>query len=182
MIFSFVMLMVYSLSSTSESGFTYLSKDFLKDYGNILVMAQQNNNYINNNLTKILDDDTWNSKRDNLSINLKLEPSVPVIDQWTKMYFEIKELGSGKLVQNTNLTVNATITDHDGRLFKFPEQKVTDGKFGVSYIFPDDGQHRVILQLYKDYVALNVATFDINIPHLQPPKGFFERLFQPLPY
>lgn len=173
------MLTMFSILTASEFLSTNLSADILKYYSNEPASAQQN---INNNLTKVLVNDTWTSKRDNLGITLKLEPTVPIIDQWTKMYFEIKELGSGKFVHDINLTVNATISDHDGRLFKFPERNVTDGKFDISYIFPDDGQHRIILQIYQDYVALNVATFDINVPHPQPPTGIFERLFQPLPY
>lgn len=170
---------MFFLLSASALFSKYLSADIIKYYSNEPAFAQQN---VNNNLTKVLVNDTWTSKRDNLGISLKLEPTVPIIDQWTKMYFEIKELGSGEFVHDINLTVNATISDHDGRLFKFPERNVMDGKFDISYIFPDDGQHRVILQIYQDYVALNVATFDINVPHPSPPIGIFERLFQPLPY
>ena len=153
--------------------------DFIKNYISGPAYAQQNNN---NNLTKILVNDTWTSKRENLSIILKLEPKAPIMDQWTRMYFEINESSSDKVVQNANLTVKATISDHDSRLFKFPEKQVIDGRFNNSYIFPDDGLHRVILQIYKDDIPVTIATFDINIPHPQPPKGFFESLFQIRPY
>lgn len=179
-VFSIAMITIFSFSPSSIPLSAYLPIDFHKDYSYNPVFAQQTNN--NNISPKILVNDTWSSKRDNLSIIIKLEPIVPIIDQWTKIYFEIKELGSGKFIQNTNLTVNATISDHDGRLFKFPEQKVIDGRFNISYIFPDDGQHRLILQLYKGNTAFTIATFDIDVPHSQPPQGFFERLFQPLPY
>lgn len=179
MIFPIVMFAIFSFSSSSIPLSIYLPLDLLKNYSNDPVFAQQNNN---DNSTKILVNDTWTSKRDNLSISIKLDPTIPVIDQWTALYFEIKELESGKLVQNDNLTVNATISDHDGRLFKFPEQKVKDGKLNISYIFPDDGQHRIILQLYKDDRAFTVSTFDMNVPHPQPPRGILESLFQPRPY
>lgn len=181
-VFSIItMITISSFSSPSITLPAYLPIDFHKDYSNNNpVFAQQTNN--NDISPKILVNDTWISKRDNLSINIILEPTVPIIDQWTKMFFEIKELGSGNLVRYDILTVNATISDHDGRLFKFPEQQVMDGRFNFSYIFPDDGQHRVILQIYKDNAALNVAAFDIDVPHPQPPQGFFERLFQPFPY
>lgn len=181
-VFSIItMITTFSFSPTSMSLPANLSIDIHKDYSNNNpVFAQQTGN--DDISPKILVNDTWISKRDNLSINIKLEPTVPIIDQWTKMYFEIKELGSGNLVQYDILTVNATISDHDGRLFKFPKQQVMDGRFNISYIFPDDGQHRVILQIYKDNAAFNVAAFDIDVPHPQSPQGFFERLFQPLPY
>lgn len=95
----------------------------------------------------------------------------------TKMYFQIKELGSSKIVANSDLTVNTTISDHDCRLFKFPEQKVVDGKFDIKYIFPDDGQHRVILQLYRNDDAFTVASFNLNIPHPQYQKVFLNNYF-----
>jgi len=173
-----VIITIFSISPSSILS-SYLPIDFIINYINDPVYAQQNNN---NNLTKILVNDTWTSKRENLSIILKLEPKVPIIDQWTHMYFEINGSGSVKVPQNVNLTVNATISDHDGRLFKFPEKEVIYGKFNNSYIFPDDGQHRVILQIYKNNMSLTIATFDINIPHPQPPKGFFESLFEIRPY
>ena len=180
-IFSIAMITLFSFSPSSMHLSAILPIDFLKDYSNNPVLAQQTNSS-NNISTKILVNDTWTSKRDNLSIIIKLEPATPIIDQWTKMHFEIKELGSGNLVEKDTLTVNATISDHDGRLFKFPEQQVIDGRFNISYIFPDDGQHRIILQLYKNNTALTVAAFDMNIPHPQPPKSIFERLFQSQPY
>lgn len=178
MILSIVILTTFLLSLLSISLSTHLPSYFNKDYSNNSVFAQLNNN---NNSIKTLVNDTWTSKRDNLYIFMKLEPSVPIIDQWTQMFFDIKELNSGKL-DPYNLTVNTTISDHDGRLFKFPEQKVTNGRFNISYIFPDDGQHRVILQLYKDNRAFTVANFDVNVPHPQEPKSIFEQLFQARPY
>ena len=129
MICPIVIITIFSFSPLSIlSG--YLLIDLIKNYSNDPVYAQQITN--NNNLTTILVNDTWTSKRDNLSIVLKLEPSVPIIDLWTQMYFDINESGSGKVVQNGNLTVKATISDHDSRLFKFPEKQVIEGKFNIS--------------------------------------------------
>ncbi|MDN5846408.1 MAG: hypothetical protein L0H53_09060 [Candidatus Nitrosocosmicus sp.] len=56
-----------------------------------------------------------------------------IIDKWTLIHFEIRKLDSGDLVNDT-LTSNVTMADHDGRLFKFPEQIISNGKFSVEYI------------------------------------------------
>ncbi len=74
------------------------------------------------------------SKRDNLSITVKLDPKVPIIDEWTLIQFDFRKMDSGDLVNDT-LTSKVTMTDHDGRLFKFPEQIIANGKFSVEYIF-----------------------------------------------
>ncbi len=37
--------------------------------------------------------------------------------------------------------------------------------FAVEYIFPDDGEHRVILQLYEKDSSFAISSFDITIPH-----------------
>ena len=125
--------------------------------------------------------ETWLSKRDNLNITIKIDPKVPVIDEWTLIQFEVRNLDSGDLVNDT-LTSNVTLTDHDGRLFKFPEQMISNGKFSIEYIFPDDGHHRIILQFYKDSTAFTVASFELNVPHPQPSNDFLSWLFQPRPY
>lgn len=181
MLFSFFLIIIISFSYSFVLPTADLQVDLLKYYSNNAEAYAQKNN-LNNSTTVILVNDTWISKRDNLNISIKLDPIIPIIDQWTKLRFEIRALDSGKLVQDANLTVNTTISDHDGRLFKFPEQKVIEGGFNVSYIFPDDGQHRVILQLFKNYVAFTVANFDVSVPHPEPPRGIFEQLFQPQPY
>jgi len=124
----------------------------------------------------------WISERDNLNITIIVNPKIPIIDRWTSLNFTVQELNSSRELEG-NFTANTTITDHDGRLFKFPAQSVENGEFSVEYIFPDDGQHRVILQLYKDLNALTVASFDLNIPHPQPENSnFFSQLFQTKPF
>ena len=114
---------------------------------------------------------------------MKLEPNVPIIDKWTRMDFELRnQEGDGEFVKG-NFTSNATITDHAGRLFKFPEKTIEDSRFFLEYIFPDDGQHQVILQLYDNSRAITVASFDLNIPHSQTtPGNLLSQLFQSRPF
>ncbi|VFJ15160.1 hypothetical protein [Candidatus Nitrosocosmicus franklandus] len=136
----------------------------------------------NNTTEPIIDNTTWISERENLKITMNLEPKIPIIDQWTLISFEIRNLTSDDLLLENGLLVNATITDHDGRLFKFPQKSVKDGMFNLEYIFPDDGQHRIILQFYKSNIAFIVASFDLTVPHPQPATDFWSQLFQPKPY
>ena len=113
-----------------------------------------------------------------MNVTMQLNPDIPIIDQKTKIAFEIGKLNSSISDSLDNLNARVTITDHDGRLFKFNSQPVSNGKFSVDYIFPDDGQHRVILQLYKNTTAFALGSFDIVIPHPQKTNptlgGFFQ--------
>jgi hypothetical protein len=97
-------------------------------------------------------------------------PIVPVIDETTKILFEVTSLNNSKPFENLNTRV--TITDHDGRLYKFENKllPVIDGQFSVDYIFPDDGEHRIILQLYKNTTPFTVSSFDLLIPHPTSPS------------
>jgi hypothetical protein len=47
---------------------------------------------------------------------------------------------------------------------------VTNGQFSVDYIFPDDGEHRIILHLYENMTHFTVSSFDLSIPHPTPPS------------
>ena len=128
----------------------------------------------------VVKNDTWISKQNNLNVTISLEPKVPVIDEKTNISFEIRKLNDSSPFENIGARV--TLTDHDGRLFKFKNQNIpaSGGKLSVEYIFPDHGEHRVILQLYKNESAFSIISFDIAIPHpKQPPSSidnFFGRL------
>ncbi|MGD9673205.1 MAG: hypothetical protein AB7U98_06985 [Candidatus Nitrosocosmicus sp.] len=158
---------------------SFTDNETFKDDLFYMGFAQVSNN---GTVSSTIDNSTWISERDNLKITMELEPEVPIIDQWTRIHFEIKNMTSDMFFLEDGLFVNATFTDHDGRLFKFPQKSIIDGKFNLEYIFPDDGQHRIILQLYKNNIAFTVAFFDLTVPHPQLPKDFWSQLFQPRPY
>lgn len=143
---------------------------------NSFTVFSQSANY-NDQENKI---NTWISKQNNLNITMNLNPKIPVVDEKTKITFDVRKLNSSDFFDNLNARV--TITDHDGRLFKFGNQPVINGKFSVEYIFPDDGQHKIILQLYKNTTAFTLASFDIIVPHPQPSNDFFSWLFKSRPF
>ena len=136
-----------------------------------------------NEVTNVVSNNTWISKRDNLNITMKVMPEIPIIDEKTKISFEIRKLNDSKFIEDLNARV--TITDHDG-LFKFNNQymPISNGKISVEYIFPDDGEHRIILQLYRNESAFAVSYFNMVIPHpKQPPApngNFLDDLFKSL--
>jgi hypothetical protein len=125
---------------------------------------------LNDTTPSIVKNDSWISERNNLNVSIKLEPIVPVIDETTKILFEITYLNNSKPFEDLNTRV--TLTDHDGRLYKFENKllPVIDGQFSVDYIFPDDGEHRIILQLYKNTTPFTVSSFDLLLPHPMPPS------------
>jgi hypothetical protein len=106
----------------------------------------------------------------NLTLSLELIPKTPIIDEMTRMQFELRSLNDSNREENMNAKV--TVTDHDGRLYKFEGKSIplSNGKFSVNYIFPDDGEHRVIVQLYRNTTPYTVSAFDLNIPHAIAPS------------
>ncbi len=102
---------------------------------------------------------------------MKLNPEVPIIDQITNILFEVRTLNDSSFFEGLNAKV--TMTDHDGRLYKFENKfiPVANGNFSIEYIFPDDGEHRIILQLYKNTTAFAIGSFDIFIAHPQQPPS-----------
>jgi len=111
---------------------------------------------------------TWMSKRDNLNVTMSLMPQMPIIDQMTKINFEVKKLNNLGFLNNASAKI--TITDQDGRLYKFDNKffPILDGNVSVDYLFPVEGQHKVILQLYNNSMPLTVSSFDIIIPQSVP--------------
>jgi hypothetical protein len=140
------------------------------------VFSQSANNNEQENKTN-----TWISKRNNLNITMSLDPKVPVVDEKTKITFDTRKLLNRSDFFD-NLNARVTVTDHDGRLFKFGNQHVINGKFSVEYIFPDDGQHKIILQLYKNTTAFTLASFDIMVPHPHSSNDLFSWLFKSRPF
>ncbi len=114
---------------------------------------------------------------------MRLMPDVPIIDQKTKILFGVRTLNDSSVFPG--LTGKVTLADHDIKLYKIENKiiPVIKGKFSIEYIFPNNGEHRVILQLYKKTTAFDVCSFDIFIYHssLNPPadanKNFYSHLF-----
>jgi hypothetical protein len=140
---------------------------------NLLIYPQSEN-------IDVVKNDTWVSTQNNLNVTISLEPKVPVIDEKTNILFEIRKLNDSSLFEN--LSARVTLTDHDGRLFKFNNQNMptSGGNLSVEYIFPDDGEHRVILQLYKNESAFSISSFDIAIPHPKQPTSPIDNLLKSL--
>lgn len=126
----------------------------------------------------IVKNSSWISERYNLNMTLKLVPESPIIDETTKLLFKVTHLNNSNSVEDLNTKV--TITDHDGRLYKFENKliPVMNGHFSVDYIFPDDGDHRIIAQLYKNTTPFAVSSFDLAIPHPIPPSET-DRILKP---
>jgi hypothetical protein len=55
------------------------------------VFSQNNNNNNNDQENKT---NTWISEQDNLNITISLDPKVPVVDNKTKIIFDIRKLNS----------------------------------------------------------------------------------------
>lgn len=91
---------------------------------------------------------TWISKRDNLDITIFLIPQIPIIDQKTKINFEVKKLDNLGFLNNASTKI--TITDQDGRLYKFDNKffPIINGNVSVDYLFPVDGEqsHLTVIQ------------------------------------
>ena len=82
---------------------------------NLLIYPQSEN-------IDVVKNDSWVSKQNNLNVTISLEPKVPVIDEKTSISFEVRKLNDSSLFEN--LSARVTLTDHDGRLFKFHNQDI----------------------------------------------------------
>jgi len=90
-----------------------------------------------NNTTIIVKNNQWISERDNLNITIDLVPKIPVIDENTKISFEIRKLNNSETFEDfEDLNTKVTMTDHDGRIYKFENKliPIINGKFFVDYI------------------------------------------------
>ena len=144
------------------SGLALLLVIFDYSFDQILLSAYSQN------VTNIIKNSTWTSFSKNLTVSLELIPRVPVIDESTRMQFEVRNINLSNQIDNIRAKV--TVTDHDSRLYKFENRLIplSNGQFSVNYIFPDDGEHRVIVQLYQNTTPYTISAFDIVIPHPIP--------------
>ena len=122
---------------------------------------------------------TWISKRENLNISITLDPKVPIVDKSTKISFDINKLNRSITPNLENLSGKVNIVDSDGRIFKFDNKNITDNNFFVNYIFPSDGENKIILQLYKNKTPFTISSFNLNISLPQSQNNnFFANLFK----
>ena len=90
---------------------------------------------------------TWTNPKDNVKIQFSYFPEKPIIDAFTALNFSVQDLQTGDHI--TDFTARVVVTNGQ-RLFKFENISVSNGDFGVKYIFPDDGTHQVILRIDSD--------------------------------
>lgn len=140
--------------------------------------AQTNTNSNNNNITNMTTLHPWISKKNNLNISIKIDPPIPIIDQDTKITFQVKKLNNA-IPANFAKSVRVIMVNSDGEIFKFAKQNITNNTFTVTYKFPNVGVDRAIIQLYKNEVPFDIGAFDINVPN-PPQSNIFTNLFKGL--
>ncbi|MDF0680946.1 MAG: hypothetical protein P0116_08290 [Candidatus Nitrosocosmicus sp.] len=153
------------MNSFSKLTLTILVMLLILNYAKFPNFVFSQNNKINVNP---IVNSTWISKRDNLNVTMSLTPQMPIIDQTTKINFEVKKLDNQGFLNNASAKI--TITDQDGRLYKFENKffPIINGKVSVDYFFPVEGEHEVILRLYNNSIPFTVSSFNIIIPQLVP--------------
>jgi hypothetical protein len=107
----------------------------------------------------------WNSTKDNLRIEFGYIPEKPIIDTFTNLAFSVTNLQTSDHVGDG--VAHVTVTNGQ-RLFKFHNVSMQTGDFSVDYLFPDDGTHQVLLRLDRND-SINVASFQVFVPHQTPP-------------
>ncbi len=137
-----------------------------------------NSNNSNNTIANMTALHPWISKKNNLNITMKIEPRTPIVDQDTKLTFDVEKLNND-VPANFAKTVKVTMVNSDGEIFKFTKQNITNNTFTVTYKFPNVGVDRAIIQLYKNTVPFDIGAFDINVPN-PPQSNVFSNLFKGL--
>jgi len=138
--------------------------------------SQSSNN--NNTIANMTALHPWISKKNNLNITIKIEPRTPIVDQDTKLTFDVKKLNND-VPANFAKTVKVTMVNSDGEIFKFAKQNISNNTFTVTYKFPNVGVDRAIIQLYKNAVPFDIGAFDISVPN-PPQSNIFSNLFKGL--
>ncbi len=156
---------IYHMNSFSKLTLTILVMLLILNYAKFPNFVFSQNNKINVNP---IVNSTWISKRDNLNITMSLTPPMPIIDQTTKINIEVKKLDNQSFLNNASAKI--TITDQDGRLYKFENKffPIINGKVSMDYLFPVEGEHEVILRLYNNSMPFTVSSFNIIIPQSIP--------------
>jgi hypothetical protein len=108
----------------------------------------------------------WKNPKNNLKIEFAYKPEKPIIDTFTNLQFSVTDLGTDKHIKD--LVAKVTVTNGQ-RLFKFQNISAQNGDFSVDYLFPDDGTHQVLLRIDKND-SINVASFNVFVPHQSPPS------------
>ncbi|MDQ6723118.1 MAG: hypothetical protein M3Z01_02470 [Thermoproteota archaeon] len=86
-------------------------------------------------------------------------------------------MNGSEYVKNINAIV--TIIDSEGGLFKSGKQEVDNGNIFINYIFSNNVQNKIIVQLYKNNQGFALASFDFQLPNLSPPENnIFSNFFQ----
>lgn len=121
------------------------------------------------------------NKSDSLNISMRFEPAIPKIYQQTKILFQVNQLNGS--AYHKNLTATVTILDKEGGLYKFGNLKMHDGKFFINYIFQNNLQNKIIVQLYNNNSGFALTSFDFQIPKPFTPVNnnsgnFFTDLFK----
>ena len=116
---------------------------------------------VNSNKTQV-----WNNTDDNLKIQFGYTPEEPIIDTFTNLQFSITNLETHEHIKDSVAQVTVT---NGQRLFEFQNISAPNGDFSVGYIFPDDGTHQVLLRIDNNH-SINVASFDVFVPHQSPPS------------
>lgn len=109
----------------------------------------------------------WTNPKENIKILFFYSPEMPIIDTFTSLNFSIQDLQSGDHIRDFTARV---IVTNGQRLFKFENITVPNGHFSVSYIFPDDGTHQVLLRLDTITNLKIPASFNVFVPHQSPPS------------
>ena len=99
-------------------------------------------------------------KSNDLNITMQFDPKTPIINKQTKIIFQITHLNGSKDFKN--LTATITVLDNEGGLYKFGKQEVNNGKTFINYIFPNNVNNKIIIQLYKNNQGLALASYDIQ--------------------
>ena len=107
----------------------------------------------------------WTNPKDNITIQFNYFPEKPVIDTFTSLNFSVQDLKTGEHIRDF---IARVVVTNGQRLFKFENISVSDGDFGVKYIFPDDGTHQVILAINSGHLV-ELASFQVFVPHQSPP-------------
>jgi hypothetical protein len=115
----------------------------------------------------------WEDREREIKIQFSHIPEKPIADSNTLLHFYIRNLTTGRQIEN--LRANVVIISDFQRASKFLNIPVSNGDFSLNSSFPYTGLNEIIVNLHKGSFGLALASFDVSV--LAPPPSI-DLLFQ----
>jgi hypothetical protein len=103
----------------------------------------------------------WIDRENHVRIQFKYELNKPSINNFNQLNFSIQDSNTGEHLRNTYASISIPTNEP---IFQFDKITVSDGDFDIICPFLKNGEHRVIINIHSENLALALASFNMSVP------------------